>query len=141
MDNEYKLLDDDLTTASENNPKIYSKKAILGFSIFFSSIFGGVLLMQNLKDIGKRREANFILSLSILYTLLTFYILTIPDEPKTYLTYLCNLAGGFMLSEYFYKKYIPDADNCEKKKIWKPLIISILITIPFFLALIYGQQL
>ena len=124
---------------SPENPKIYSKKAIWGFSIFFTSIFGGVLLMQNLKDIGKKREANIILGLSIIFTAISIFIVNIPDKPQTPLTYLCNMAGGAILTEYFFKKYFPNDNIYEKKKIWKPLIISIIITLPFVLALIYSM--
>ena len=138
MENENKPLDEGSIITPESNPKIYSKMAIRGFSIFFTSIFGGVLLMQNLKDIGKRKEANMILLFSILFTAVSIYIVNIPEKPKSSLTMLCNLIGGYILSDYFYKKYFPTDDNYEKKKIWKPLIISILITIPFVLALIYS---
>ena len=36
-------------------PTLYSKKAILGFSLFFSTIFGVVLLMYNLKVMNKQK--------------------------------------------------------------------------------------
>ena len=140
MSTEDKFIDETLTITSGDNPKIYSKKAIWGFSFFFTSIFGGVLLMQNLRDIGKKKEANMILFLSILFTAISIYIVNIPDKPKTSLTYLCNTVGGLILTEFFYKKYFPNESNYEKKKIWKPLIISILITIPFIIAIIYAGQ-
>lgn len=119
-------------------PKIYSKKAIIGFSIFFSPIFGAVLLMQNLKDIKKHKDAYIILFFSIIFTAAVIYIVNIPSRPMTSLTYICNIIGGYILSEYFYKKYFLDEKSYPKKKIWKPLIISILITIPFIIAMIYG---
>lgn len=138
MENKHTLINQDLTANLADSPKIYSKKAIWGFSVFFSAIFGGVLLMQNLKGIGKKKEANIVLLLSILYTAATIYIVNIPEETQTSLTYLCNLAGALILIQLFHKKHFPIEQNYEKKKIWKPLIISVLITIPFILALIYG---
>jgi hypothetical protein len=135
MDNN--LLDSEFTELNDNPPKIYSNRAIWGFSIFFSSIFGGVLLMQNLKDIGKKKEAYMILILSIIYTLLTIYIVNIPKKTNSSLTLFCNAIGGLILSKYFFAKYFPSEDKYEKKKIWKPLIISIIIMIPFTFALIY----
>jgi hypothetical protein len=137
MEPQQDLLDE---TIFESTPKIYSKIAIRGFSIFFTSIFGGVLLMQNLRDIGKKKEANIILLLSLLFTAVSIFIVNIPARPNTSLTYLCNIIGGYILSEYFYKKYFPNDNMYEKKKIWKPLIISILITIPFILAIIYSAR-
>ena len=137
MDNNMPL-NQNLLINKDDNPKIYSKRAILGFSIFFSSIFGGVLLVKNLRSIGKKKEANIVLLLSIIYTVVIIYIVNIPDEPKTSLTYLCNMAGALVLTELFYKKHFLVDGDYEKKKIWKPLIISILITIPFILALVYA---
>ncbi len=138
MDNENKLLDSEFTELNVSLPKIYSKRVIWGFSIFFSSIFGGVLLMQNLKDIGKKKEAYMILILSIVYTVLTIYIVNIPEKTNSSLTLLCNAIGGLILSRYFFTKYFPIEDKYEKKKIWKPLIISIIIMIPFVFAMIYS---
>lgn len=95
--------------------------------------------MQNLKDIGRKKEANLVLLLSILYTTVSIYIVNIPEELNSSVTYLCNMAGGLILTEFFYKRYFPAKASYGKKKIWKPLIISILITIPFMLALIYAE--
>lgn len=118
-------------------PYIYSHKSIWGFSIFFSSIFGGVLLMQNLRDLGKKKEANIVLIVSILYTVITFVIVNIPEKSISLLTMAFNFVGGYILSEYFFKSYIPEAEIYPRKKIWKPLIISIIISLPLILALIY----
>ena len=120
-------------------PAIYSKRAILRFSIFFSTVVGAVLLMQNLRDIGKKREGNIVISISILYTVLSMIIISIPDKPYSSLTYLCNILGAFVMTEYFYKKYFPDEAMYNKKKIWKPLIISLLIIIPLALAAFFLQ--
>lgn len=118
--------------------KIYSKKVIWVFSIIFSTIFGGVLLMYNLIDIGKRKEAALVLGFSVIYTFLAVYISNIPEHPKTSITYLFNFIGGAILTEIFFKKHFSREDQYQKKKIWKPLIISILISLPFIIALIYN---
>ena len=38
--------------------KIYSKRAVFGFSLFFAPVFGGVLLRQNLIDYKRKKEGN-----------------------------------------------------------------------------------
>ena len=139
MENEIIPLNENTVELKNENQKIYSQKAIWGFSIFFSSIFGAVLLMQNLKDIGKKKEANIILLISILYTALAIYLVNIPEKPETSMTFIINAVGGLVLSKYYYSKYFPNDDRYEKKKIWKPLIISIIIMIPFVLAMIYSK--
>jgi len=119
--------------------KIYSAKAIWGFSVVFAPIFGGVLLMQNLRDTDRKKEANLVLLFSILLTLFTILVVNFSPIKTSGLTFICNMIGGGVLSYYFQKKYFPDEDKFEKKAIWKALVISILITIPFIFALIYSM--
>ena len=117
--------------------KIYSKRAVMGFTIFFAPLFGGVLLHQNLIDHNKKMEANLVLFVSIVFTLITIVVVNSLNTKTSSFTYILNIVWGAILSEYFYKKYFPD-DNYEYKKIWKALIISIIIMIPFVLAMIYS---
>jgi hypothetical protein len=119
--------------------EIYSKRAILGFSIFFSPIFGGILLVSNLKKAGYKAGANVVLAFSIMYTLLSFIIVTFVSPGTRMLNIFINVVGGLILSEYFFKNYFPD-DDYYPKSIKKPLIISLLITIPFVIATIYALQ-
>jgi hypothetical protein len=63
-------------------PKIYSKRAIWGFSIFFTPLFGGLLLTQNLKDIDKKRQANLVLIVSTLMTILAIVLIIVFDIKK-----------------------------------------------------------
>lgn len=121
-------------------PKIYSRKAILGFSIFMSSLFGGILLYLNLKDLKKNKEANIVLLVSIFLTILTYIVVLIPENPKSSLAYLCGLVGGSILSYYFVPKYIPNEENFPKKDIWKPLFIAIIITVILVSLMIYANE-
>lgn len=125
------------THSAEVQLKIYSENVILVFSVLFSTIFGTVLLMQNLIGIGKKRLAYYILGGSILYTILTIFLVNIPEEPKSAYSILLNVIGGAVLVHVFHKRNFMDESIYEKKKFWKPLIISIFITIPFILAMIY----
>ncbi|QBN18160.1 hypothetical protein E1750_04855 [Flavobacterium nackdongense] len=118
-------------------PKFYSKKAILGFSIFFSSIFGGILLIQNLKEIGMKKEAKTVLNTSIFLTVLPFLVAWLMEKDVSTYTFLANLIGGLVLSEFYFGLYIPKEQIFESKKIWKPLLISLIITIPLLASAIY----
>ena len=93
MENMNSPLEENQSGDSSNNFKIYSKKAILGFSIFFSTIFGAVLLMTNLRGIGQEKQANIILLCSIIYTALTIFLVNLPENQNSALTYLCNMYG------------------------------------------------
>ncbi|MCF0063194.1 hypothetical protein MUK70_10555 [Dyadobacter chenwenxiniae] len=55
----------------ENTVKIYSKRAIWGFSVFFAPVFGGFLLRQNLMNSNRNKEANLMLLISIVFTVFT----------------------------------------------------------------------
>ena len=119
--------------------QLYSKKAIYGFSLFFTSIFGGVLLRQNLLDLGKKKEANNALLLSIGLTLISYVIIFNIENVGSSATLICNLIGGLILSEFYWTLHIPKDLKIENKKIWKPLIISVCITLPFIiLAVLYN---
>lgn len=115
--------------------RIYSARAIYGFSFFFTTIFGGVLLMRNLYQVGRRKEGNMILALSLLYTILTIVVANLPKAPDKS-AFFMNVIGGIVLAQYFFKRFFPNHKELEKKSIWKPLIISLAISIPLmFLAI------
>ena len=116
-------------------PQIYSKRAVVVFSILFSPIFGAFMLWQNLKDIGKRNEATMALVVSILSTFLAVGLGAFLEERSKSAGMFLNIAAAFFITEYFFKKYFPDEPDYEKKKIWKPLGIGLLI-IAFFVVLL-----
>jgi len=122
-------------------PKIYSKKAILGFSIFFSTLFGGVLLYKNLIEAKKKTEAYIVLGVSILLTFIAIFLGTLQENPKSSYAYLCGLIGGSILAYYFFPKYFPNEEQYEKKPIWIPLIIGIAITAAFVALIIFSASL
>jgi len=123
---------------AETKPAIYSKRVIYVFSVLFSAIFGGVLLMKNLRSIGEKKVANLILLGSIAYTILIIIIGNSINGNKSSFGILSCLVGGAILSEYFFKKYFPDADSYEKKPFWIPLIIGIAIVAFIVLCTIYA---
>jgi hypothetical protein len=109
-------------------PALYSKNAILGFSIFFSTLFGAVLLMSNLKALKKPKERMQVLVFAVVYTMLSVVLLNY--LPKMYFTTLIfNLLGYVILSEFFWNNYLGKGLQYKKKQISKPLIISILILV------------
>lgn len=107
---------------------LYSKNAILGFSIFFSTLFGAVLLMSNLKAVKKPKERMQLLVFAVVYTMLSVVLLNY--LPKSYFTTLIfNLLGYMILTEFFWNKYLGKDIEYTKKRISKPLIISFLILV------------
>ena len=117
-------------------PVLYSKKAIQGFTIFFTTIFGAVLLMHNLKEMNKLKARNQVLIFGIAFTILSAMLLNY--LPKMFLTTLLfNLIGYAVLIEFFWKNNIDKELEFTKKEVWKPLTISIII----ILSLLFLQLL
>lgn len=91
-------------TGTDEIVKIYSKRAVWGFSIFFTTIFGGILLMQNLLSLNKKKQAYQVLAFSILYTALGIYLANISETPNTSINFAVNAVGGIILTEFFFQK-------------------------------------
>jgi hypothetical protein len=119
----------------EEHVEIYSKMAIRGFSIFFSSIFGGVLLFINLRRAGLKSAANTVLAFAIGYTLVASILFSMVGG-NTSASLLFNLVGGIILADYFFPKYFPDNDYYPKP-IWNALAVSILICTALVLIMYY----
>ena len=137
MENIVKKVEETYSETTKIDQYLYSKQAIRGFSVFFTTIFGGVLLMQNLKQVGKKKEAYISILFSIAYTIISILIVNIPEKPITSITIFINMIGGYLLIYLFEEKHIPNKSEYKNKKILKPFIISILIMIPFILAMIF----
>jgi hypothetical protein len=116
-----------------NAPLLYSKGAITAFSLLFSTIFGAVLLSSNINDTKKKW---IVIGFGIIYTAITITIVNL--VPERFLILVLNIGGGLGLTTIFWNQYVGKEIKHRAKSIWKPLIISIIITIPFLLALIYG---
>lgn len=111
-------------------PTLYSKRALQGFTIFFSTIFGVVLMMYNLKATNKPKVRIQVLFFGICYTIGS--VLLIEVIPKIYfINLIFNLIGYLILSEFFWNKHLGKDLKFAKKSVTKPLVISLLIT--FFL--------
>ena len=118
-------------------PEFYSHRAIWMFSTIFSVIFGAALLSSNLKD--KRKVRWTVWGFGIVYTGLTIFLLSFIPR-STGLTVGVNGLGAWIMTQIFWNKYLGVETKYRTKAIWKPLIISIIITIPLLLAIIYGGQ-
>jgi hypothetical protein len=123
---------------------IYSKWAILGFSIFFSTIVGSILLMLNLRSLGNKRAGYVVLFFGLAYKVVTGLLLgfiipapkanaTIQEifsNPKLiYYSLAVDVLGAAILTEYFFKRYIPDNNSYERKGIGMPLLVIFMLTL------------
>lgn len=117
--------------------KLYSKRVIYAFSIIFSTLFGTILLMSNLKQIGDNKARLEVLVFGLIFTIGSMLSLnTIELQANFGIT--LNILGGIILNEFFWNRYIGKETKFEKKGWHKPAIISAIITLPFAIALLYG---
>lgn len=118
-------------------PQLHSKRVITVFSGLFSTIFGAVLLMYNMKQTNNPKGRIHVLLFGIIWTvgsILTINYLELPGN----LTIIFNLLGAGILNEYFWNRFIGKELKFRKRSWVKPAIISVVITIPFILAVMYG---
>lgn len=116
---------------------IYSKWAILGFSVFFSPVAGGILLMMNLRRIGKKAEGFLVLIFGIGYKIITEIVLLrvsgldikkvttqalMANHQLLYYSLALDILGAGILAEIIFRRYFR-ADNYESRSIWVPLLI------------------
>ena len=128
----------DNITDDPNAPELHSKKVIMVFSGLFSTIFGAVLLMYNMKQTENKTGRIQVLIFGILYTIATLLVVNLMNIGGN-IALIFNIAGGGILTEYFWNKFIGKEFEHRKRSWIKPAIISVLITIPLILAAIYGQ--
>ena len=109
----------------EMAPLYYSKRAIYGFSFFFATMFGAVLLALNVKKSNKK-GAWMIVLMGVVYTVIMIFIISrgkgSGDE-----AFLFNLVGGSLLSIAAWDHYLGKDTEYRVRPIWKPLVVSLLI--------------
>jgi uncharacterized membrane protein YhaH (DUF805 family) len=116
-----------------DTPAIYSHRTIYTFSILCTVFFGAFLLAANLKDIGKPRWPIFLFA--VLYTVLSIIILNHFSRNLSY-TFIANSLGVVLMFEIFWKHYIGKETKYRVKPIWKPLVIALIIFIPYIWILL-----
>jgi hypothetical protein len=124
-------------TDDPNGHELHSKRVITIFSAIFSTIFGAVLMMHNFKEVGNNKARNQVLVFGILYTVASILIINALNIQAN-LAIVLNFGGAAILTEFFWNKQLGKEIKYRKISWIKPAIISVIITIPFVLALIYG---
>ena len=129
--------EEELEEGDEKPVEIYSKWPIRIFSIFMTPIFGGVLLIINLRKAGYKEATWPVLAFSVIYTLFTSMLL---GGMGLITQMIVSFTGGVILTDFFYKKYFPD-DDYYPKPIWGALAVAIIINISAFIILYYTGHL
>ena len=123
----------------ESLPALYSKTLILVFAVLFSTIFAAVLLIMNLRRLGKKKEGMWILLFAIAYMMATAALIAALNIDAGY-SLIANVIGAAILNEYFWNKYI-DNDLDFKKKSWmQPMLIALAIVLTLAYLLMWSAS-
>jgi len=121
-------------------PELYFPTPIFWFSVVITPLFGGILLMMNLRRLDKPKQATQVLLISLLMTALLLTVLTYFDIDNRILQWSYNILCGFILSNLLYKKHIPNAEEYPKRSVIVPLIIAVFIIVSLGLLLFWAQD-
>ena len=111
--------------------RLYTPNAIVGFTIFFSLIFGAMLLATNIRETNNRRGSWVVIGFSVAY--MAVEVILFQLYQSVMLTMVMKLIGALILNFYFWPKYIGLERDYEAKPIWRALLISILIILPLII--------
>ncbi|WP_019037456.1 hypothetical protein [Psychroflexus tropicus] len=124
------------TAIDPDAPSLYSKRVILSFAVLFSSIFGAVLLMSNLKRMQEQKARLQVLVFGLIYFGLTLFLVNTVEIFSRFVIGL-NIIGAIILNEYFWNQYI-GKDFKHFKPSWVlPAIISVLICTPIIIGMFF----
>ena len=128
LENEENPVETNFVSEEEALVSLYSRSAVFGFSIFFSTIFGSILLMINLRRLGEKRKGFEILLLGIAYAIISSVLVDMAGA-NLVLSLVLNVLGGYLMSTYFWAKYIGLEFSHEKQSILIPLILGIAMSL------------
>ena len=118
---------------------LYSVRAVRAFSMLFSAIAGGVMMAQNLKDVGQPEAARKVLWGSIGYTVaMTWLMSYVPGTSSSSIFPVVIGYLGAMGIEAYSKPFIENRSDFPAKSIVKPLVICLAITLPILALVFYS---
>lgn len=110
-------------------PALFSKRAILLFSILFSVGFGSILLAVNVAQTPNKGKAPLVVLFGFIYTI-GMALLAQRFHFNSSFTIVTGFAGAYLLDILFWNKYIGSATLYRVRQIWIPLLIGLAIAIP-----------
>ncbi|UKT66114.1 hypothetical protein [Pedobacter mucosus] len=117
-------------------PEYYSQTAIYVFSILFSVFFGSVMMAINLKNAGK--QWGWLILFGFLFTAGLIYSSEVIAHASTGISLIINAVGVTIMYQLFWNENIGKNTNYRAKPIWIPLIIGLILTVPFIYLAMRG---
>jgi len=110
-------------------PEYYSQTAIYVFSILFSVFFGSVMMAINLKNSQKQWVWSVLFGLA--FTVVFIFLGQFVPNSSTGLALIVNAIGVTIMNQIFWNKHIGKDTKYRAKPIWIPLVIGIILMVPF----------
>lgn len=111
------------TTASSPKPQLHSINTIFICSLFFSSFIGAVLMVQNLKQLGRHVGALIVASISLGYLLLLLLPAYLGGKSLS-LGFGVNFVVNVILCFFYFNRYYPGEEEYQEKVMLAGFITS-----------------
>ena len=129
-----------MTFTSEEKPKLFSKPAILVFSILLSTFFGALLFAQNLKEVAKKKDIFGVILFSIIWNMILYKFLGKFIHNSLVVLGITNALGGLILIFPFWNYFLKDITDYKRNKIWGPLILFVVLVGGFTAFLLLRKE-
>jgi lipopolysaccharide export LptBFGC system permease protein LptF len=116
-------------------PLLFSRRAIYGFSVFFSVFFGAVMLAMNVSKTSGKKNAIWVVLFGLAYTVAMILLLQ-NFKASTGLAIAPTILGAYLIEALFWNRFIGTSTLYRKRPIWVPLAIGIVI-VGFFIFIAF----
>jgi len=120
-------------------PLLFSRRAIYGFSVFFSVVFGSIMLAINVSKIAGKGKAALVVLFGLIYTVVTILIAK-TLKLNSGLGVVISLLGAALIETLFWNRFIGNATLYRKRPIWISLAIAVVLAAGLIFVIVkYGQ--
>lgn len=120
-------------------PLLFSRRAIYGFSVFFSVVFGSIMLAINVSKTAGKGKAVLVVLFGLVYTVVTILIAE-TLKLNSGLGVVISLLGAVLIETLFWNRFIGNATLYRKRPIWVPLAIAVVLAAGLIFVIVkYGQ--
>jgi hypothetical protein len=120
-------------------PVFYSKRAIYGFSIVFTVLFGAILFAINVWNSPKRNRAFLVIFYGFAYIVAQVMVGERLHAGTPYAV-VSGILGAYPLNYFFWNQYLGKATLYRVKPVWIPLTIGVVIFGAFILLVLYADN-
>jgi hypothetical protein len=124
------------SASTSQKPVLYSPQFVFIFGILFSVLGGGILMAMNLMQLKKIKAARFAVLSALTYSISIYILLEVLGITNPIVSVLSTFLGLFLLEQFIWKKEVSPNLDFEKRAIWKPIVVGLLIALPLAMYLI-----